>query len=154
MARETREEAGVVVTSVDIVGSQPWPVGALRSRPLRLLFVWMFDHPFVRMVHLPCGEERGWIWGLNHVAAQAAGAARASAPPDPPPPLRLPAGRGGSCELMIGCIARAASLQLHMDPDEMDEVRWVSKQGEPAAASHSWRGTGTGCLCMHDWGGP
>ncbi len=27
VARETREEAGIRVSAVDIVGSQPWPVG-------------------------------------------------------------------------------------------------------------------------------
>ena len=37
--------------------------------------------------------------------------------------LFLPAGRGGSCELMIGCVAKAESQQLNVDLDEMDEVR-------------------------------
>ncbi len=43
-----------------------------------------------------------------------------------------PAGRGGSCELMIGCIAKAASSELRVDPEEMEEVRWVSREGEQA----------------------
>ena len=34
-----------------------------------------------------------------------------------------PIGRGGSCELMIGCIGKALSEELRMDPGEMDEVR-------------------------------
>ena len=34
-----------------------------------------------------------------------------------------PIGRGGSCELMVGCIAQALSDDLHMDSDEMDDVR-------------------------------
>lgn len=42
----------------------------------------------------------------------------------------LCAGRGGSCELMIGCIAKAASSELTVDPLEMAEVRWVSREGE------------------------
>lgn len=36
-------------------------------------------------------------------------------------------GRGGTCELMIGCIAKATSDALHMDESEMDDVRWVSR---------------------------
>ncbi len=33
--RETREEAGIEVAAVDIVGSQPWPVGELQaSKPV------------------------------------------------------------------------------------------------------------------------
>ena len=36
-------------------------------------------------------------------------------------------GRGGSCELMIGCIAKAAASELHPDMDEMDDVRWIHK---------------------------
>lgn len=43
----------------------------------------------------------------------------------------LPAGRGGSCELMIGCIAKAASSELTVDEEEMSEVRWVSQEGAP-----------------------
>ena len=34
-----------------------------------------------------------------------------------------PIGRGGSCELMIGCIGKALSDELRMDEGEMDEVR-------------------------------
>ena len=37
------------------------------------------------------------------------------------------AGRGGSCELMIGCIAKAAASELHPDMEEMDDVRWIHK---------------------------
>ena len=39
----------------------------------------------------------------------------------------LCAGRGGSCELMIGCIAKAAATELHPDMEEMDDVRWIHK---------------------------
>ncbi|KAI7840059.1 hypothetical protein COHA_006190 [Chlorella ohadii] len=70
--RETREEAGVPLVAVDIVGSQPWPVG-----------------------------------------------------------------RGGSCELMIGCIAKAASSELRVDPEEMEEVRWVSREEVAQAVRES-----------------
>ncbi|KAL4437163.1 hypothetical protein ABPG75_004302 [Micractinium tetrahymenae] len=66
--RETREEAGIDVVAVDIVGSQPWPVG-----------------------------------------------------------------RGGSCELMIGCIAKAGGDTITVDPMEMAEVRWVSREDVAAA---------------------
>lgn len=38
-----------------------------------------------------------------------------------------PIGRGGSCELMIGCIGKALSDELRMDSDEMDDVRCRSK---------------------------
>ena len=40
------------------------------------------------------------------------------------------AGRGGSCELMVGCLARAASEELLVDYNEMEEVRWVRREGE------------------------
>ncbi|KAK9805210.1 hypothetical protein WJX72_006176 [[Myrmecia] bisecta] len=60
--REVREEAGIELGRVSILGSQPWPIG-----------------------------------------------------------------RGGSCELMIGCVAQATSDALSMDPDEMDDVRWIAK---------------------------
>jgi hypothetical protein len=48
-----------------------------------------------------------------------------------------PAGRGGSCELMIGCIAKAKSDELHMDDSEMEEVRWVSKADVSKALERS-----------------
>jgi len=63
VAREVREESGVLVHSVEILGSQPWPIG-----------------------------------------------------------------RGGSCELMIGCIAKTRSETLHIDYSEMEECRWVEKE--------------------------
>ena len=34
-----------------------------------------------------------------------------------------PIGRGGSCELMIGCIGKALDDELRMDEGEMDDVR-------------------------------
>jgi NADH pyrophosphatase NudC (nudix superfamily) len=63
VAREVKEESGVIVHSVEILGSQPWPIG-----------------------------------------------------------------RGGSCELMIGCIARTTSEILNVDFNEMAECRWVTKE--------------------------
>ncbi|CAK0736539.1 hypothetical protein CVIRNUC_000762 [Coccomyxa viridis] len=72
VAREVREEAGVDVESVHILGSQPWPIG-----------------------------------------------------------------RGGSCELMIGCMAKAKSDALHMDDTEMDDVRWISKADVKKALERS-----------------
>lgn len=42
---------------------------------------------------------------------------------------RLFAGRGGSCELMLGCIAKAEVSSLDVDQSEMDVVQWVSRQG-------------------------
>lgn len=69
VVREVREEAGVRLSRVAIVGSQPWPIG-----------------------------------------------------------------RGGSCELMIGCLARAAGEELQVDPEEMEEVR----SGGQAAEVRRW----------------
>ncbi|CAL5218535.1 g224 [Coccomyxa viridis] len=72
VAREVREEAGVEVKNVHILGSQPWPIG-----------------------------------------------------------------RGGSCELMIGCIAQAKNDTVHMDDTEMEEVRWVSRADVAKALDRS-----------------
>jgi NAD+ diphosphatase len=63
VARECKEEAGVSVNMVHIVGSQPWPIG-----------------------------------------------------------------RAGSCELMLGCVGRAVSEELKVNPEEMDECRWVTRK--------------------------
>lgn len=49
------------------------------------------------------------------------------------------AGRGGTCELMIGCIAKATSNALHMDESEMDDVRWVSRDQLQKAVEDSKR---------------
>ena len=38
-----------------------------------------------------------------------------------------PLGRGGSHELMIGCIAQAISMELSIDHTEMAECRWVTR---------------------------
>ena len=53
--------------------------------------------------------------------------------------VRFDAGRGGTCELMIGCIAKAASDTLHMDQSEMDDVRWVSRDQLQKAVEDSRR---------------
>ncbi|KAL3149464.1 hypothetical protein ABBQ32_002249 [Trebouxia sp. C0010 RCD-2024] len=50
-----------------------------------------------------------------------------------------PMGRGGTCELMIGCIAKATSDTLHMDQSEMDDVRWVSRDQLQTAVEDSQR---------------
>lgn len=80
--REVKEEAGISVGDVTVLGSQPWPIG-----------------------------------------------------------------RGGSCEIMIGCIGRALGDELHMDGEEMDAVRWISKDDllkaiQYSSASDSSAGTG------------
>ena len=49
------------------------------------------------------------------------------------PRLFRAAGRGGSCELMIGSVAKATSDEVNFDRDEMDDVRWVTRQ-EAASA--------------------
>jgi NAD+ diphosphatase len=35
-----------------------------------------------------------------------------------------PIGRYGSCELMIGCVARATSYEVLLNPAEMEDVQW------------------------------
>ncbi|DBB08850.1 TPA: hypothetical protein ACH3X3_007500 [Trebouxia sp. C0006] len=50
-----------------------------------------------------------------------------------------PMGRGGTCELMIGCIAKATSDALHMDESEMDDVRWVGRDQLKKAVEDSKR---------------
>lgn len=53
--------------------------------------------------------------------------------------VHVAAGRGGTCELMIGCIAKATSETLHMDQSEMDDVRWVSRDQLQKAVEDSRR---------------
>jgi len=72
VVREVQEEAGVGVSSIHVVGSQPWP-----------------------------------------------------------------AGRGGTCELMIGAVAKATSLELDVDTDEMEDVRWFTRAEVQAAVARS-----------------
>jgi NAD+ diphosphatase len=72
VAREVKEESGLVVDTVEILGSQPWPIG-----------------------------------------------------------------RGGSCELMIGCLATTTSEQLNINDDEMAECRWVDREEVLAALKNS-----------------
>ena len=54
-----------------------------------------------------------------------------------PAHLGVYAGRGGSCELMIGCIAQAKNDTVHMDDTEMEEVRWVSRADVAKALDRS-----------------
>ena len=46
-------------------------------------------------------------------------------------------GRGGSCELMIGCVAKATSDELLVDRSEMDEVRWIHRDQVAKAVQSS-----------------
>ncbi|KAK9812320.1 hypothetical protein WJX73_001978 [Symbiochloris irregularis] len=48
-----------------------------------------------------------------------------------------PIGRGGTCEVMIGCMAKALDDTLHVNEEEMDAVRWVTKQEAQTAIQHS-----------------
>ena len=48
-----------------------------------------------------------------------------------------PIGRGGSCELMVGCIAKAVDSSLAMDEDEMDDVRSASPVARSGMAGGS-----------------
>ena len=61
--REVWEEAGVNIGTVDILGSQPWPLG-----------------------------------------------------------------RSGSCELMVGCFAKATTKALDVDANELNSAQWVSRE--------------------------
>ncbi|KAF8069510.1 NUDT19 [Scenedesmus sp. PABB004] len=38
-----------------------------------------------------------------------------------------PIGRYGSCELMIGCVARATSYEVMLNPAEMEDVQWYDR---------------------------
>ena len=78
--REAWEETGVIVNTVDLVDSQPWPIG-----------------------------------------------------------------RGGSCELMLGCIAYATTLDIEIHDDTVADVRWVTLEEAETlleearnAADQSW----------------
>lgn len=54
-----------------------------------------------------------------------------------------PTGRGGSCELMLGCVAEAVSTELHVDITEMEDVRWFSRTDVEAALEASrWASMG------------
>ena len=48
-------------------------------------------------------------------------------------------GRGGGCELMIGCVAKATSDEINTDQEEMEEVRWVSRADVATAVAASAR---------------
>ena len=47
------------------------------------------------------------------------------------------AGRGGSCELMIGCVGKADAEAIAMDESEMEDVRWVSREHLRTAVARS-----------------
>jgi len=54
-----------------------------------------------------------------------------------------PTGRGGSCELMLGCIAEAVSTEIHVDSTEMEDVRWFSRaEAEAALEASRWASMG------------
>lgn len=44
-----------------------------------------------------------------------------------------PIGRGASCQLMVGFVCEATSVDIDMDSDELEDVRWFSRE-EVAAA--------------------
>jgi len=44
-----------------------------------------------------------------------------------------PIGRGSSCQLMCGFVCEAESTDIHMDSDELEDLRWFSRE-EVAAA--------------------
>ncbi|WIA10138.1 hypothetical protein OEZ85_010345 [Tetradesmus obliquus] len=46
-----------------------------------------------------------------------------------------PIGRYGSCELMIGCVARATSYEVLLNPAEMEDVQWYDRAELRAAVS-------------------
>jgi hypothetical protein len=46
-----------------------------------------------------------------------------------------PIGRYGSCELMIGCIARATSYEVLLNPQEMEDVQWYDRAELRAAVN-------------------
>lgn len=55
-----------------------------------------------------------------------------------------PTGRGGSCELMLGCVAEAVSTELDVDTTEMEDVRWFSRAEAAAALEASrWASMGS-----------
>eukprot|EP00636_Phaeomonas_parva_P011664 CAMPEP_0118865168 /NCGR_PEP_ID=MMETSP1163-20130328/9521_1 /TAXON_ID=124430 /ORGANISM="Phaeomonas parva, Strain CCMP2877" /LENGTH=388 /DNA_ID=CAMNT_0006799369 /DNA_START=175 /DNA_END=1341 /DNA_ORIENTATION=+ len=39
-----------------------------------------------------------------------------------------PVGRGGTCELMLGCLAEALSTEINVDQSEMEDVRWFTRE--------------------------
>ncbi|KFM25303.1 Nudix hydrolase 19, chloroplastic [Auxenochlorella protothecoides] len=48
-----------------------------------------------------------------------------------------PIGRGGSCELMIGCVAKATSNDIDMDAAEMAIVQWLPREDVRKALKNS-----------------
>lgn len=46
-----------------------------------------------------------------------------------------PIGRYGSCELMIGCVARATSYEVLLNPAEMEDVQWYDRAELRAAVN-------------------
>lgn len=44
-----------------------------------------------------------------------------------------PIGRYGSCELMIGCIAKARSYEVLLNSSEMEDVQWYDREELMAA---------------------
>ncbi|GFH19745.1 nudix hydrolase domain-containing protein [Haematococcus lacustris] len=81
--REVREEARVAVSEVQIVGTQPWPIG-----------------------------------------------------------------RYGSSELMLGCVAKARSYEILVNPSEMEDVQWFER-AELRAAVELYQ-TAAGLLHLPD----
>jgi NADH pyrophosphatase NudC (nudix superfamily) len=60
-----------------------------------------------------------------------------------------PLGRGGGCELMLGCVAQATSWEINIHDQEVEEVRWFSRQEvdqllSPTPTSSLASGSGSG----------
>lgn len=54
-----------------------------------------------------------------------------------------PTGRSGSCELMLGCLAKAVSKDIAVDTAEMEDVRWFTRDEAAAALEASrWASVG------------
>lgn len=60
---------------------------------------------------------------------------------------RMRAGRGGSCELMIGCIAKADKEELHVDMSEMEVAAPVKFGPPPESVEWSYIDVGP-ILCV------
>jgi NAD+ diphosphatase len=51
-----------------------------------------------------------------------------------------PVGRGGACELMIGCMAQAVTVEVHLDEEEMAAAVWFSREDVRAMVERSIAG--------------
>jgi NADH pyrophosphatase NudC (nudix superfamily) len=134
--REIMEEARITVSDVAILGTQPWPIG-----------------------RYGCGRAGRAARGGGGFRGGGEGkAARALLPPrrrldfprppaslgthnptphHAPPPRPRPSPPCRSCELMIGCVARATSYEVLLNASEMEDVQWYDR-AELAAAVQAY----------------